>query len=181
MVDPGILSLITHINTEAISVDAKSARGQVKNLSITCTHHLYNATEQHAEKHPKESLDCFWVSQRAVSFNSSEFWSFQFLSKRQSLAHNGKTDSPELLSRGAESCMNVSAWRQPWYHFTGTLSGVNQENSTLCILFKHSQIIVVLCHRPKRKLNLPHNCIWYLQAFLNKERQFILDLKKILN
>lgn len=60
VVDPGILSLIMHINTEAVSTDAKAATGQVRNLSIIWLPHLYNVTEQHSEKQHKESLSCFW-------------------------------------------------------------------------------------------------------------------------
>lgn len=176
---PRILSLITHINTEAVSTEAKAARGQGRDPSITGVPHLYTVTERRAEKPLNESPDCLWVL--GVT-GGSQPWklrirSFQFLAKRQRLACNGKTDSPKLLSRGAESCMNVSRWCQPQHHFMGASSGINQENSTLWIFFKHPQIIVALCHRPKGKLNLPHNWIWYLQAFLKpREGKFILDL-----
>ena len=62
VVDPRILSLITHINTEAVSADAEAGSGQVKKLSVTWmdAHHC-RATEQCEEKHPEKPLDCFWV------------------------------------------------------------------------------------------------------------------------
>lgn len=55
MVDPGILSLIMHMNTEAVSTDAKAATRQVRNLSIISLPHFYNVTEQHSEKQRRVS------------------------------------------------------------------------------------------------------------------------------
>lgn len=182
VVDPRILSLITHINTEAVSADAEAGSGQVKKPSITwmdaSSLPCHGAVWRETPRKASGLLLGAGCHRRQPALKSWEFWSFRFLAKRQS-ACNGKTDSLKLLSRGAESCMNVRRWRQPQHHFMGTLSGVKQENSTLWIFFKHPQIIVVLGHIPKGKLNLSHNWIWYLQAFLKtRERKFISDLKK---
>ena len=53
VVDPGIVSLITEINAEARSTEAKSATGQGRHLSISWLPHLSNVTEQLSEKHLK--------------------------------------------------------------------------------------------------------------------------------
>lgn len=179
VVDPGILSLIVHINTEAVLTDAKAATGRVRNLSVTRLPHLYNVTEPNSEKHRKDPALLLGAgcNGRQPALKGGNSGSFQCLEKRQSLTWIRKTGSPRLLSRGTESFENVSRWHQPRHHFMGTWSHVNQKNPTWWIFFQYPQIIVVLCHRPKGKLNFSHNWIWYLQACLKKrERKFILEI-----
>lgn len=148
----------------------------MRNLSITRLPHLYNVTEPHSEKHSALLLGA-GCNRRQPALKGGNSGSFQLLEKRQSLTCIGKTDSPRLLSRGTDSCENVSRWHQPWLHFMGTWSPVNQENPTWWIFFQYPQIIVVLHHRPKGKLNFSHNWIGYLEACLKKrERKFILEI-----
>lgn len=94
VVDPENLSLITHINTEAVSTDAKAARGQARNPSITWMPPVSDALSSEQRNTWKDSLDCFWVlGSRGCS---GEFWSFRFLEK-DSLACNGKADFLQIV------------------------------------------------------------------------------------
>lgn len=87
VVDPGILSLIVHINTEAVLTDAKAATGRVRNLSVTRLPHLYNVTEPNSEKHRKDSALLLGAgcNGRQPALKGGNSGSFQCLEKRQSL------------------------------------------------------------------------------------------------
>lgn len=97
VVDAGCLGLITHINTEAMSTDAKAARGQVRNPSITWMPHVYHALNSAEEHQSLWIASGCWMSQEVANLKSWEFSSFHFLAKRQSLAWNGEADFLQIV------------------------------------------------------------------------------------
>lgn len=99
VVDPGILSLIVHINTEAVLTDAKAATGQVRNLPNTRLPHLYNVTEPHSEKHQEVSAlllgaEC---NGRQPALKRWGFWILSFSRKETKSDLYWKNRCPEIV------------------------------------------------------------------------------------